>query len=221
MGIIKDEDKQQLKKAFEVLEEPVKLVMFTRETDCEHCELTREMVEGVASLSDKITVEIHDIEKEADLAGEYRVDKVPAIVVMGEQDYGIRFFGVPAGHEFTTLIEDILDVVPTSPDDPAQAELDASFRVAAWTAPLSQYDDIQTNVFDVGVDHRGGDKALFYVAVRRVGVIVLEFDPASQTPLVEIDRIQTPDFPGKVEVRQDNDTLIVNDYGGGIRVYEE
>ena len=57
--------------------------------------------------------------------------------------------------------------------------------------------------------------------VRRVGVVVLEFDPTSQTPLTEIDRIQTPDFASKIEVRQDNDTLIVNDYGGGIRVYEE
>ena len=110
MGIVKDEDKQQLQKAFEVLEKPVKLVVFIRETDCEHCKLTREMVEEVAGLSDKITTEIHDFEKEADLAGEYRVDKVPAIIVMGEKNYGIRFFGVPAGYEFTTLIEDILDV---------------------------------------------------------------------------------------------------------------
>ena len=110
MGIIKDEDKQQLQKAFEVLEKPVKLVMFTQDMECEHCKVTREMVEEVAGLSGKISAEIHDFVKDAALAKKYRVDKIPAIVVMGEKDYGIRFFGVPAGYEFTTLIEDILDV---------------------------------------------------------------------------------------------------------------
>lgn len=110
MGIIKDEDREQLQKAFQTLEKPVKLIMFTQAMECEHCKMTREMVEEVAGLSGKISAEIHDFVKDAARAKKYRVDKIPAIVVMGEKDYGIRFFGVPAGYEFTTLIEDILDV---------------------------------------------------------------------------------------------------------------
>ena len=126
MGIIKDEDKQQLQKAFGTLEKPVKLVMFTQETECEHCKLTREMIEEVAGLSGKITAEIHDLVKDAELAKKYGVDKIPATVVMGEKDYGIRFFGVPAGYEFTTLIEDILDVSRAKHglDDKTVAELE-------------------------------------------------------------------------------------------------
>jgi alkyl hydroperoxide reductase subunit AhpF len=38
------------------------------------------------------------------------VDKIPAIAVLGKKDYGIRFYGIPAGYEFTTLIEDIMNV---------------------------------------------------------------------------------------------------------------
>jgi glutaredoxin-like protein len=32
------------------------------------------------------------------------VDKAPAFVVTGEKDYGIRYYGVPAGFEFSTLL---------------------------------------------------------------------------------------------------------------------
>jgi alkyl hydroperoxide reductase subunit AhpF len=38
----------------------------------------------------------------------YSIDKIPATVVEGEKDYGIRFFGIPTGYEFGTLIEDII-----------------------------------------------------------------------------------------------------------------
>jgi len=40
------------------------------------------------------------------------VDKIPAIVVKGERDYGVRFYGVPAGYEFSSLLEAIKAVSP-------------------------------------------------------------------------------------------------------------
>jgi len=33
---------------------------------------------------------------------------VPAIVVEGARDYGIRFYGVPTGYEFSNLIDAII-----------------------------------------------------------------------------------------------------------------
>jgi alkyl hydroperoxide reductase subunit AhpF len=36
------------------------------------------------------------------------VDQVPAIVVEGAKDYGIRFFGIPSGYEFSNLIDSII-----------------------------------------------------------------------------------------------------------------
>lgn len=38
------------------------------------------------------------------------MDKVPAIVVMDERDYGIRFYGIPAGYEFGFLINAVISV---------------------------------------------------------------------------------------------------------------
>ncbi|MCP3914067.1 MAG: hypothetical protein GY711_00750 [bacterium] len=124
-----------------------------------------------------------------------------------------------AGHVYVYTITDILDVVPSDPSHPVDGRLSSQFLRASWTAPPSTIDDLQTNVFDVAADYRGGDTANLYVATRRVGVIVLEFDPLSQTPLTEINRFQTPDYPVSLHVRQDTDKLLVNDYGGGIRVY--
>lgn len=110
MPLLKDQDKREIQKRLADLEHPVKLVMFTQEHECAYCAMTREMVEEVAALSGKITAEIRDFVADADLAQEYGVDKIPAVVVRGEQDYGVRFFGIPAGYEFPAFIEAIRDV---------------------------------------------------------------------------------------------------------------
>jgi alkyl hydroperoxide reductase subunit AhpF len=72
--------------------------------------MTRGLLEEVAALSEKISLEAYDFVKEADLAKKYGIDKIPATALLGDRDYGIRFYGVPAGYEFTSLIEDIIDV---------------------------------------------------------------------------------------------------------------
>ena len=126
MAFLKDKDKKQIVKAFGNLENEVKLIVFTQEVGCQNCEIAREMVEEIAQLSERVTLEVFDFVKDAALAKEYGVDKVPAIVVQGERDYGIRFFGVPSGYEFTTLIEGIVDVSRRDPGLPSElvAELD-------------------------------------------------------------------------------------------------
>jgi hypothetical protein len=35
------------------------------------------------------------------------IDKIPAVAIVGAKDYGIRLYGIPAGYEFGSLIEDI------------------------------------------------------------------------------------------------------------------
>ncbi len=110
MGVLKERDKQTLTKLFGELTGQVNLVMFTQEVECEYCQLTRELVEEITALSGKISMRVYDFVQEATKAKEFGVDKIPAVVVMGDKDYGIRFYGVPAGYEFNTLIETILDV---------------------------------------------------------------------------------------------------------------
>ena len=115
MGMLKEKDRKKLIEIFEKIEKDVKIVIFTQEMECPHCEMTREMLEEVSALSGKLSLDVHDFVAEADLAKKYGVDKIPATVLVGDRDYGIRFYGVPAGYEFNVLIEDIMDVGKRNP----------------------------------------------------------------------------------------------------------
>ena len=144
MSMLKDKDKAEVAKLFEKMDHPVKLVMFTQEMECEHCKLTRELVEEVAGISDKITAEVHDFVQDAGLAKEYGIDKIPAIIIIGEKDYGIRFYGVPAGYEFNTFIEDIVDVGRRDHGLPenvlaALAKVDKPVHMQAMVSPTCPY----------------------------------------------------------------------------------
>jgi glutaredoxin-like protein len=111
MGLIPDEHKKHLRMELnEKLENPVKIVMFTQEVECQFCVQTRQLINELAALNDKIKVEIYDFLADSEKAKEYGVDKVPAIVIIGEKDYGIRFYGLPYGYELQTLLEGIINV---------------------------------------------------------------------------------------------------------------
>jgi len=95
----------------ENLKDPVRIVMFTQEIECEFCREARELVQEVASLvPDKITVEIYDFVKDGEKVKEYNVDKVPAIALLGQRDYGIRYYGIPYGYEFNTFVDNVIHV---------------------------------------------------------------------------------------------------------------
>lgn len=110
MALLKEKDKEIVKKEFTKLKDDVTLIVFTQELECEYCKETRELVEEIASLSDKIKFEVYNFALDKEKVKEYDIDKIPAIVLKGVKDYGVRFYGIPAGYEFTTLIEDIIDV---------------------------------------------------------------------------------------------------------------
>ena len=112
MALLKEEDRNHLIEQFKSLESPVKIVVFTQKMECQYCQETRMIGEELAALSDKISLEVYDFEKDKEIAETYNIDKRPATVIMtgGDQpkDYGIRYFGIPSGYEFSSLIEDIM-----------------------------------------------------------------------------------------------------------------
>jgi glutaredoxin-like protein len=116
MALISEKDAEHLRKEFESeLESPVKLVMFTQTVECQFCAETRQIVEEIAGLSDKITAEIYNFVTDKATADLYGIDKIPAIAVLRsedgeEKDYGVRFYGIPSGYEFTSIVEDVMDV---------------------------------------------------------------------------------------------------------------
>jgi glutaredoxin-like protein len=111
MSLIPDDKKELLRNDFkEKLVDPVKIVMFTQEIECRFCSDTRQLVQDLATLSDKIAVEVYDFVADAAKAKEYGIDKIPALAIIGKKDYGVRIYGVPYGYELQTLIEAIVNV---------------------------------------------------------------------------------------------------------------
>ena len=132
MPMLPDEIKTQVREALADLENPVHLVLFTQTLECMYCQENRQLMEDVADLSDKVDITIYNLVTDAEKAEEFGVDKIPATAIMGEEDYGIRFYGIPAGYEFTTLIHTIRMIGANG------SQLDESTRQAldALTAPI-------------------------------------------------------------------------------------
>lgn len=148
MPLLKDEDREQIKNEFADLEGPVKVLVFTQKIECQYCSETRQLAEEISELSDQITLEVYDFEDNAEVAEAYNIDKIPATIVMqgGEEskDFGIRFFGIPSGYEFATLIEDIKMVGSgdsgLSDETKAQvAEISSPVHMQVFVTPTCPY----------------------------------------------------------------------------------
>jgi glutaredoxin-like protein len=115
MSLLSTKIQDDVRRALEGMTGPVKLVMFTQAAEaleCEMCAETRALVEEIAALApaDKLTVEVKDFVADTAAVEVYQVDKVPAIALVGAKDYGIRFYGIPSGYEFSSLVDDIVAV---------------------------------------------------------------------------------------------------------------
>lgn len=110
MKILQEPEIAAIRPKLSELEKPVKLINFTQEFECQYCRETRWMLEDLISLSNNLSLEVYNFQLDREKVDEYRVDEIPATVVEGEKDYGIRFYGIPAGYEFATLLEDMLAV---------------------------------------------------------------------------------------------------------------
>ena len=110
MAFLTDRDEAAVRKEFEKLAGPVKLVTFSQELEsADLCRQNEQLVREVAQLApDRISVETLNLAIDRARAEAYRIDRVPAIVVEGARDYGIRFLGIPGGYEFSNLIDSII-----------------------------------------------------------------------------------------------------------------
>jgi len=112
--LLNDTISQQVKELFDQqLHLPVGILFFEKKTNCETCADTRQLLEEVAGISDKLSLQVFDLDEHSEVAQKYAVDKAPGIVLVGLDgdemiDYRIRMSGIPSGHEFSTLIHDLI-----------------------------------------------------------------------------------------------------------------
>jgi alkyl hydroperoxide reductase subunit AhpF len=132
MGLLRDTDVAEIRTRLQPMTSPVKLVHFTQELNLEYGREARQLLEELTQISDKLTLETYNFLVDKEKAAEYAVDKVPATIIRNGKDYGIRFFGLPAGYEFAALLDAILDVsTGDSGLQPASRE-----KLAQLTKPL-------------------------------------------------------------------------------------
>jgi glutaredoxin-like protein len=142
-----DQDTQtQVRNLLASVQSPVTLHLFTQEFECGYCRETRQIVEEVAALSDRATVQLHDFVEDKATAEQLGIDKIPAIAVVGDNDadYGIRFYGIPSGYEFTSLLEAIILVGAGTfdLDDKTRAfldKLDQPLHLQVFVTPTCPY----------------------------------------------------------------------------------
>ncbi len=81
------------------------------ESDCEYCIQVKELAQELASISGgRITAEHRSLSFARGISDGFRVRRVPATVVTDtEGKYSMKFYGVPSGHEFAALLEDLVD----------------------------------------------------------------------------------------------------------------
>ena len=111
MPILQPRDADAVRKEFQRIAGPVRLVVFSQELVAQDlCRQNEQLIREVAALSDRISVEVLNPVVDRERAAAYGVDQVPATVVEGARDYGVRFLGIPAGYEFSNLIDSIIAV---------------------------------------------------------------------------------------------------------------
>ncbi len=110
MATFSESDRKRVQEFLAGMSKPVRLVHFTQALDCDLCEETRNLLEELVPLSNKLSLEIFNFQLDKEKLAQYRVDKLPATVIEGAKDYGVRFYGIPSGYEIVTLLESILHV---------------------------------------------------------------------------------------------------------------
>lgn len=153
MGMIPDQDREFLKTRFsDELQDNVTIVAYTRKAqgmdqeglECEFCVETEQLISELTELSDKISVDVRELSSDDAMASDLGVDKLPALIVRNSTGTGVRYFGIPGGFEFSSLIEDIVDISRNATDLTEDVKvkvrsLDHDVHIQVFVTPTCPY----------------------------------------------------------------------------------
>jgi alkyl hydroperoxide reductase subunit AhpF len=141
VALINDEIAAELRETFAALKNPVRLAVFSQALADPVSEEVRRLVEELVALDPRLRAESLNFVLDKERAETLGIERIPAIAVLGdEQDYGVRFYGTPAGYEFGSLIDAILDVSAgasqlSEETKTALASLDRDVRLRVFSTP--------------------------------------------------------------------------------------
>ena len=177
-SLLNEEIRTQVSEVFSELEEPIHVLFFGKDEECDYCSDTQQLLEEVTNLSNKIELSIFNLEADEAVAKQYKIDKAPGFVIAGKNgdqilDYGIRYAGIPSGHEFSSLINSFLLVSGRDSklgDDIRKMlkELDKPVNMYVFVTPTCPYCP---------------------------QAVILAHQMALESPMVESEMIEATEFP--------------------------
>lgn len=141
MGLLRDDVIAQLRTVFERLSSPVRLAVFSQAMADPESEQVRRLVEELASVHDLLTAEPVNFVLDRERVEALGIARTPAVAILGaEKDHGVRFYGLPSGYEFGTLVDAIVDVSSgqsglSEPTRQALAALTTPVHVQVFSTP--------------------------------------------------------------------------------------
>lgn len=128
MKLITEEIKTQLEGIFSEMKETVTIAVFTKEEPCNTCSETVDFMTEIAEITEKIQLAEYK-DTDAELVEAYHIEMYPSIVLLNSEGQysGVKFNGMPAGHEFNSFIPALLETGGLSQELPEalKAQIDA------------------------------------------------------------------------------------------------
>lgn len=127
MAMLTDQDREFLRNRFrDELKDDVTILAFTRKQsgfdlaglECEFCSETEELMAELKDLSDSLSLDVREFSPDDDMVKALGIDKLPALILTkgAELNKNVRYFGIPGGFEFSSFVEDIIDLSRNSTD---------------------------------------------------------------------------------------------------------
>jgi len=112
MSLFNKEIKDQLQNLFKGMDKEVEIALFTQADNCQSCQDTIDFMNEIASLGPKINLSLYDLNKDVTRAQELNIERTPTLVLLDSEgvNHGVKFNGIPAGHEVNSLITGLLEM---------------------------------------------------------------------------------------------------------------
>ncbi|MGY4687302.1 protein disulfide oxidoreductase [Petrotoga sp. DB-2] len=139
------ETQNKVKEILEELTEPVQILLI--KNDGEYSEIVEQLLGELKELDERIKVDIYHSDSEEVNKYDIEKDLIPAILILDSEgnDYGIRYYGIPSGYEFTTLLQNIIAVsnnsVNSFSDENKEklSQIDKKMRIRVFVTPTCPY----------------------------------------------------------------------------------
>ena len=116
MPVLQERARNAIRQRFETeLKSDVSIRMYTRANsllyipgrECASCEPTRQLLEEISALSDRVDLEVIDYYGDTESALALGIDRIPAVLIGPEGKDNVRYFGMPSGYEMQMLLDTI------------------------------------------------------------------------------------------------------------------